>query len=85
MSAEVFPVGEFIRDELEARDWSVNEMASRMDGDPTVNACVIQNLIDVPDTYLEPETAEQIGAAFGTSTAIWCRINETYRKVKGLL
>ena len=63
--AEVFPPGEFIKDELEARGWTQLDLAQIMGRDP-----VQVNLIVKGKQSLTAETAKQLGDAFGTGTAV---------------
>lgn len=74
--AEVFPPGEFIREELAARGWSQAELARRTglpDGTirPVVNGyCPIS-----------PATAERLAAALGGTAAYWLNLDRQYRGV----
>ena len=72
--AQVFPPGDFIREELEARGWTQGDLA-RFIGRPlqTVNAIVNAK------KEITPETAVALGAAFGTSAELWLRLETTYR------
>lgn len=73
-AAEVFPPGDFIREELEARGWSQQEFAEIL-GRPiqTVNQIVNAK------KEITPETALAIAAAFGTSAEVWLNLESTYR------
>ncbi|MCC6921072.1 MAG: helix-turn-helix domain-containing protein [Alphaproteobacteria bacterium] len=73
--AEVFPPGEFIRDELEARGWTQNDLAEIM-GRPlkTVNE-LIQG-----KKQITPETAIGLADAFGDDDALyWMKLDAAYR------
>jgi HTH-type transcriptional regulator / antitoxin HigA len=72
--AQVFPPGDFIREELEARGWTQGDLA-RFIGRPlqAVNAIVNAK------KEITPETAVALGAAFGTSAEVWLRLETTYR------
>ncbi|MGA9111331.1 MAG: helix-turn-helix domain-containing protein, partial [Smithella sp.] len=64
--AEVFPPGEFIKEELEARNWSQTELAEIIGRQPNV----ISELI-MGKRSITPETANALGDAFGTSAQYW--------------
>lgn len=77
MLAEVFPPGDFVREELEARDWAQADLAEIM-GRPveTINRIVTGKLA------ITPETARGLGAAFGTSAEMWLNLESTYQLSK---
>lgn len=60
--AEVFPPGEFLREELEARSWTQQELADLLDRPPRL----ISELI-AGKPAITPETAKGLGEAFCTS------------------
>jgi len=72
--AEVFPPGDFIREELEARGWEQRDLAEIM-GRPER---VVSELI-AGKRSLTAETAQQLGEAFGTSAQVWLNLESTYR------
>lgn len=72
--AEVFPPGEYIREELEARGWSQQDLALIL-GRPA-NAV---NLIVSGKRSITPETAKGLAAAFGTSPEFWLNLENAYR------
>ena len=72
--AEVFPPGEFIKEELEARNWNQNELAEII-GYP---ASVISNLI-IGKRQITPEIAKALGEAFGTSAQYWMNLESSYQ------
>lgn len=74
LTAEVFPVGDFIREEMEAREWTVDDLAQRA----VLPHCVIEGLIN-GSTRMRCHHAERIGVAFGTSGALWINLNHAYR------
>lgn len=74
LPAQAFPAGEYLRDELEARDWSVAEFA-RILGRPPQAVSEILN----GHKEITPETAMEIAAATGTEAATWLRLQDTYR------
>lgn len=72
--AEVFPPGDFLRDELEARGWSQTEFAEII-GKPvrTVNEIIAGK------RQVTPETATAIAAALGTSPQFWMNLETAYQ------
>jgi HTH-type transcriptional regulator/antitoxin HigA len=70
----VFPPGDFIREELEARGWTQGDLA-RFIGRPLQAVSAIVNA----KKEITPETAVGRGAAFGTSAEVWLRLETTYR------
>jgi HTH-type transcriptional regulator / antitoxin HigA len=72
--AEVFPPGEFLRDELEARGWTQSELATIM-GRPvqTINAIIGGR------KKITPETAQGLADALGTTAAFWLNLESAYR------
>ena len=75
--AEVFPPGEFIRDELSERDWTQSDLAKIMER--PVSAI---NLIISGKKSVTPETAIELGEAFGTSPEFWLNLETTYQLSK---
>jgi len=75
--AEVFPPGEFLKDELEARNWSQVEFASII-GRPvrTVNEIIAGK------RSITPETALQLEASLGTSAELWMNLESQYQLSK---
>jgi len=73
-AAEAFPPGEFIRDELEARGWTQEDLA-RILGRPlgAVNE-IIQG-----KKRIMPETALGLSEAFGTSPDLWLNLETAYQ------
>ena len=72
--AEVFPPGDFLREELEARGWSQVEFAEIL-GRPLK----LVNEIIVGKKRITPETAKELGAALGTSAELWLNLEVAYR------
>lgn len=72
--AEVFPPSEYLRDELEARDWSISEFAEIL-GRP------VQTISEILNNRKEitPETATEIAAALGTDAEVWLNLQTAYR------
>ena len=72
--AEVFPPGEFIGEELEARGWSQVELAEVLGRPPRL----ISELIG-GKRAITPETAKGLGAAFGTGPQLWMNLERDYQ------
>ncbi|MEK7856094.1 MAG: HigA family addiction module antitoxin, partial [Acidobacteriota bacterium] len=72
--AEVFPPGEFVRDELESRDWTQADLAKIMDR--PVQAV---NEIVSGKKAITPETAIGLSQAFGTTPELWLNLEMAYR------
>ena len=75
--AEIFPPGEFLRDELEARNWSQVEFATII-GRPvrTVNEIIAGK------RAITPETAIQLEASLGASAELWMNLESQYQLSK---
>jgi HTH-type transcriptional regulator/antitoxin HigA len=71
---ETFPPGEFIKDELAARGWEQRDLAEIM-GRPER---LVSELI-AGKRALTPETAQQLGQAFGTGAQLWLNLESAYR------
>jgi HTH-type transcriptional regulator/antitoxin HigA len=72
--AEVFPPGDVIREELEARGWTQSDLAAIL-GRPfqTVNA------ICNGRKAITPQTARELEAALGPSAEFWMNLETSYR------
>ena len=73
-AAEVFPPGEFIREKLEARGWTQNDLAEIL-GRPLAAV----NQILQGKRAITPRTARELAAAFGTSAELWLNLETAYR------
>ncbi len=72
--AQVFPPGDFIREELEARGWTQDHLARIIDRPvQAVNAIINAK------KEITPATAIALGAAFGTSAKFWLNLETAYR------
>jgi HTH-type transcriptional regulator/antitoxin HigA len=72
--AEVFPPGDFVREELEARRWTQGDLASVI-GRPVQ---VVNEIVN-GRKGITAQTAKQLAAAFGTSAELWLNLESTYR------
>lgn len=75
--AEVFPPGEFIREELEARGWTQAELAEILGRPPRL----ISELI-AGKRAVTAETAKGLGEAFGTGAQFWMNLESAYQLFK---
>jgi HTH-type transcriptional regulator/antitoxin HigA len=72
--AEVFPAGEYLRDELEERGWTVTEFADIL-GRPLQAVSEILN----GKKEITVDTAISIGEALGTSPELWLNLQNKFR------
>jgi HTH-type transcriptional regulator/antitoxin HigA len=72
--AEVFPPGEYIADELDARGWTQQDLAVILDR--PLNAV---NQIITGKRGITAETAKGLAAAFGTSPEFWMNLENGYQ------
>lgn len=75
--AEVFPPGDFLREELDARDWSQQELADILDRPPRLVSELIAG-----KRAITPETAKGLADAFGTSPDYWMNLESQYQLSK---
>ncbi len=72
MPAETFPLGEFIRDELDARGWARESLAHIM-GRPVR----LVNELIAGERQITPETARGLAAAFGDNDPLyWMKLGQ---------
>jgi HTH-type transcriptional regulator/antitoxin HigA len=72
--AEVFPPGEYIREEIEARGWTQIDLAEIL-GRPVQ----VVNAIINGKKAVTPQTALELGAALGTGPEIGLNLETSYR------
>ena len=77
-AAEVFPPGEFLREELEARGWTVEDFASML-GYPIAS---VEGLIE-GGSRISPEVAARIGEVLGTGPTLWLNLERAYHDAAG--
>ena len=72
--AEVFPPGEFLREELEERGWSQVDLAEILGRGP-------QSISDIilGKRGITPDTAKGLALAFDTSAEYWLNLESSYR------
>ena len=74
LPAETFAPGEFIKEELEARGWTQDDLADII-GRPVR----LVNEIITAKRGITPETAKGLGDAFGTGAQFWMNLESAYR------
>ena len=73
--AEVFPPGEFIREELEARGWTQGDLAQIMD-----RPLRLVNELIAGKKQITPDTARGLAKAFGDNDPLyWMNLDSAYR------
>ena len=72
--AEAFPPGEYLRDELEERGWTVTEFAEII-GRPVQAVSEILNA----KKSITPDTALSFAEALGTSAELWLNLQTAYQ------
>lgn len=75
--AEVFPVGEYIREELTARGWTYADLAGRTG----LSTQEVEDICAGIKPFLAKHAAA-VGRAFGTSATVWLNLNHTYLRRK---
>lgn len=71
--AEAFPPGEYLRDELEERGWTVTEFADII-GRPVQ---AVSAILDDKKS-IAPDTALSLSEALGTSAGVWLNLQAAY-------
>lgn len=81
-SAEAFHISEYIQDEMDARGWDRDELATRMlapGGDWSVERLALDLLMEVRSKAVRlGGQAEGLARAFGTSAALWERLHTAW-------
>lgn len=76
-AAEIAPPGEFLKEELVARNWSQQELSDILDRPPRLISEIIGG-----KRAITPETAYGLGQAFGTSAETWLALESQYQLSK---
>jgi HTH-type transcriptional regulator/antitoxin HigA len=71
--AEVFPPGEFIREELESRGWTQADLAAIID-----RPVQTVNMIVNGKKAITADTAQELAAALGTTPELWMNLQVAY-------
>src|SRR3989337_1815298 len=74
---QVFPPGEILREELEAREWSQVDLAEILGRPPK-----LVNEIIAGKRAITPETAQGLADALGTSPELWMNLEAQYQLYK---
>lgn len=75
--AEVFPPGEFIKEEIDARGWTQNDLA-----DITGKSVRLVSEVILGKRALTPDTAQALADALGTSAQFWMNMESAYQLSK---
>ncbi len=78
-SAEVWPIGSFIREEMEARGWDDDDILRRCSDPIDGLACLLITHVDDPGLLLDRQTATALGAIFGVSAEYWVKLDAIWR------
>ena len=73
-AVEAFPAGEYLRDELEERGWTVTEFAGILDRPVQAISEILNGKKEITT-----ETACALGDALGTSPELWLHLQTNYR------
>jgi HTH-type transcriptional regulator / antitoxin HigA len=76
-AAEVFPPGDFIKEEIDARGWTQNDLA-----DITGKSVRLISEVISGKRAVTPDTARALADAFGTSAQIWMNMESAYQLSK---
>jgi HTH-type transcriptional regulator/antitoxin HigA len=77
VGAEIFPPGEFLKGELEARNWSQIELSEIIGKSERLVSEIISG-----KRSITPESAKSFAAAFGTSPQYWMNLETAYQLSK---
>ena len=86
--AEVYPVAHFVKEEMEARGWSLEDLLNRLPGERDVNQLTLEIMTATPDfdhdirkdMRLGEEMARILAHAFGTSKEFWMNLDAAWVK-----
>jgi HTH-type transcriptional regulator/antitoxin HigA len=73
--AKAFPPGEFIKEELEARDWTQESLAEIMGRQTSVVSAIVNG-----KRAVSLDIAAELSAAFGTSVDYWMNLEKVYQQ-----
>lgn len=73
MPAEVFPPGELLRDELQARGWTQEDFAAILGRNPRD----VSDIVNAKRS-ITPRTAKELAEALGTSAKLWLNLQAAY-------
>lgn len=72
--AEAFPPGEFIKEELEARGWSQEDLAEIMGRQSSIVSALVNG-----KRAVSPDIASGLADAFGTTAQFWMNLETAYQ------
>lgn len=72
--AEIFPPGEFLKEELECRGWTQVELSEILARPPRLISEIVSG-----KRAITPETAKGLAAALDTSPELWMNLETAYR------
>lgn len=70
---EAFLPGEFIREELEAREWGQIDLAAILGRSPNIISDIISG-----KRSISPDIAQELASAFGTSAELWLNLQTAH-------
>lgn len=73
--AEAFPPGEFIKEELEAREWTQQTLADIMGRQTSVISAIVNG-----KRAISLDIATELSHAFGTSVDYWMNLEKSYQQ-----
>lgn len=78
--AEAFPVGVFLREEMEARGWDDQDIIRRSPDGATALSMLMAVHVDSPNLLLDRDTAIALSRAFGVSEQYFINLDAAYRR-----
>lgn len=86
--AEVYLVWDFVKEEMEARGWTLDDLIDHLPGDQAVNRLALEFMESEPhfdanirrDMRLGEDMAAALAQAFGTSKEFWLNIDAAWVK-----
>ena len=72
--AEAFPPGEFLKEELEARNWTQEDLANILGRQTSVISSIVNG-----KRAISLDIATELGEAFGTGLEYWMNLERIYR------
>jgi HTH-type transcriptional regulator/antitoxin HigA len=73
--AKAFPPGDFIKEELEAREWSQQSLAEIMGRQTSVVSAIVNG-----KRAISLDIATELSSAFGTSVDYWMNLEKSYQQ-----
>ena len=80
--AEVFPLAQYLCEEMEERGWTTADVATRMDGDDAENQVAVDIILTVhkDSLVIDEKTFESLAKAFGVSALFFKRLDAVWRR-----